>query len=74
MIDLLVGCGDGCRYRLVFHPSLPQMAFIGFVRPAGLGAIPPLGEPTTLMTLTILIIEITPMTVINFTKPSYPYQ
>jgi dimethylaniline monooxygenase (N-oxide forming) len=32
------------RYKLVFHPNLSQMAFIGFVRPSGLGAIPPLAE------------------------------
>jgi len=32
------------RYRLVFHPELPHMAFVGFARPSGLGAIPPMAE------------------------------
>ena len=32
------------RYNLVFHPDLPNMGFAGFVRPSGLGAIPPLAE------------------------------
>jgi len=32
------------RYHLVFHPELPNMAFVGFARPSGLGAIPPLAE------------------------------
>jgi len=32
------------RYSLVWHPDLKNVAFIGFARPAGLGAIPPLAE------------------------------
>jgi len=32
------------RYRLVFHPGLENVAFIGFVRPTGFGAIPPCSE------------------------------
>jgi len=32
------------RYRLVFHPDLDDMAFVGFARPAGFGAIPPCAE------------------------------
>jgi len=32
------------RYRLVFHPDLPNMAWVGFARPTGFGAIPPLAE------------------------------
>lgn len=32
------------RYRLVFHPDLENVAFIGFCRPAGFGAIPPCAE------------------------------
>jgi len=32
------------RYRLVVHPGLDQVAFIGFARPTGFGAIPPCAE------------------------------
>ena len=32
------------RYNLMFHPELSNCAFIGFVRPSGLGSIPPLAE------------------------------
>jgi len=32
------------RYRLVFHPDMDNVAFVGFVRPTGFGAIPPCSE------------------------------